>query len=172
MSTQTLLINRDDIMALTPLNGNIDEDKILPHVNTAQEIHLQPVVGTKLLDKCKSLIEAGTLNDAGNEVYATLVNIYITPYLVFLTMWDAMPFIQYSIANGGVYQHQSVNSATPTDANVGTLTARFKNKAEFYGDKLSSYLCDNTSLYPELTESIDGGEFNSGPQQSLTNWNL
>ena len=53
---EVLLINRADIMRLTGLNGNIDEEKILPHVKTAQDIHLQPIIGTNLLAKIKAFI--------------------------------------------------------------------------------------------------------------------
>ena len=99
---EVLLINRADIMRITGLSGNIDEDKILPHVMTAQDIHLQPIIGTNLMQKVKDLIEDDELDDAGNEYYATLENTYITPTLVYLVMWDFLPFLQYEISNGGI----------------------------------------------------------------------
>jgi len=170
MATEVLLINRADIMRLTGLNGNIDEDKILPHVNTAQDIHLQPIIGTKLMQKCKDLIEAGTLGDVGNEAYETLVYTYITPALVFLVMWDFLPFMQYEIANGGILQHNSENSATPTEGEVNSLIQRFKDKATFYGTRLTDYLCDNQSSFAELTESTTGAEMDDSGQQIFKGW--
>ncbi len=170
MATEVLLINRADIMRLTGLNGNIDEDKILPHVLTSQDIHLQPIIGTKLLDKCKDLIEAGTIGDAGNEAYNTLVNTYITPTLVFLCMWDFMPFMQYEIANGGIFQHNAENSATPTVEEVNALIQKFRDKADFYGERMSRYLCDNESNYPELTEATSGAEMDDEGQQTFGGW--
>ncbi len=167
---EILLINRADIMRLTGLNGNIDEDKILPHVNTAQDIHLQPIVGTKLIDKCKDLIEAGTLNDAGNEYYKDLVYIYITPTLVYLVMWDFIPFMQYEIANGGIFQHNAENSTTPSDESINMLIQKFKDKADFYVNRLTSYICDNSSNFPEINESVDGGEMSGQGAQTFSGW--
>jgi len=167
-----LFINRADIMRLTGLNGNIDETKILPHVNTAQDIHLQPIIGTNLMQKCKDLIEAGTLGDAGNEYYHTLVYTYITPTLVFLVMWDFLPFLQYEISNGGINQHITENGLSVSEENTSRLIKRFKDKAEFYGNRLTEYLCDNSTEFPETQTAVtDGGLYDSG--QSLFNgWQI
>ena len=168
--SEVLLINRADIMRLTGLNGNIDEDKILPHVNTAQDIHLQPIIGTKLLDKIKALITAGTLTFALNPYYYTLTYTYITPTLVYFTMWDFLPFMQYEIANGGVFQHQAAESATPTKEEVDFIVLKFKDKADFYSERMVSYLCDNTENFPELSEAITGGEMNDRGHKNNSGW--
>jgi len=170
MATEVLLINRADIMRLTGLNGNIDEDKILPHVLTSQDIHIQPIIGTKLLQKCKDLIEAGTIGDAGNEAYETLVYTYITPVLVYFVMWDFLPFMQYEIANGGIFQHNSENSSTPGVDEVDKLIQKFKDKADFYGRRLTDYLCDNQSSFAELSESTSGAEMNDEGLDLFHGW--
>jgi len=170
--SEVLLINRDDIMRLTGLNGNIDEDKILPHVNTAQDIHLQPIIGTKLLEKCKQLIEDDELDDSGNEYYKALIYNYITPMLVFLVMWDFMPFMMYEIANGGIFQHNSDNGNSPTKEEVDSLIQRFKDKADFYGNRLTGYLCDNSNRFPELSQGTSQGELSNSGQDIFFGWNF
>ncbi len=167
---EVLLINRADIMRLTGLNGNVDEEKILPHVKTAQDIHLQPIIGTNLLAKIKALITAGTLGDAGNEFYNTLTVTYITPTLVYLVMWDFLPFLQYEISNGGIHQHLSENSNGATDENVDKLITRFKDKSEFYGNRLTEYICDNSSEFPEINTAVTNGGLNDTGQQTFTGW--
>ena len=157
-------------MRLTPLSGNVDEDKILPHVLTSQDIHLQPIIGTKLMQKLKDLITAGTIGDAGNEAYETLLYTYVTPTLVYYVMWDFIPFMQYEIANGGVFQHNSENSATPTFEEVDSIIQRFKDKAGFYGSRMTDYLCDNNSSFPELNESTSGAELNDEGQDAFKGW--
>ena len=157
-------------MRITALNGNIDEDKILPHIKTSQDIHLQPVIGTKLLDKCKQIIADGTLDEPTNSDYKILIEVWITPALVFWTMWDFMPFHQYTIANGGIYQHQSENSATPDDSSVTMLIQKFKDKAEFYGGRLTEYLCDNSTLYPELLSGTTGADLSAGGSDLFHGW--
>jgi len=157
-------------MRITGLSGNIDEDKILPHVMTAQDIHLQPIIGTNLMQKVKDLIEDDELDDAGNEYYATLENTYITPTLVYLVMWDFLPFLQYEISNGGINQHTTENGISASEENMNMLIKKFKDKAEFYGNRMSDYICDNSSEFPEISAAITGGELNSEGQQNMGGW--
>ena len=169
--SNVLLINRDDLMRVSSINGNIDFDKVSPHVKSAQDIHLQPVIGTKLMEKCKQLIADDTINDPGNADYKTLVYQYITPCLCYWTMWDFLPFMQYEIANGGVFQHNSENATTPADESVIMLIQKFKDKAESYSTIMSDYLCDKTNLYPELNEATKGGEINAQGEDIFHGWN-
>ena len=48
---QVLLVRRQDILKLTPINGNVDTDKITPFIKSAQDIHIQDILGTKLFEK-------------------------------------------------------------------------------------------------------------------------
>lgn len=73
MNDDVLLVNRDDIMRITSLSGNVDLDKLLNHIKTAQDIHLQPVIGSKLMDKCKQLSPCSTIP----EVQMIISIIYI-----------------------------------------------------------------------------------------------
>ena len=66
---KALFVTRQDISVFTAANGNIDNDKLLPFINQAQDIHIQNYLGTDLYDKIQADIVAGTL--AG--VYLTLV---------------------------------------------------------------------------------------------------
>jgi len=168
--SEILLVNRADIMRLTGLNGNIDETKILPHINTAQDIHLQPIIGTNLMQKIKDLIEAGTLTFSLNPYYYTLTYTYITPALVYLVMWDFLPFLQYEISNGGINQHTTEGGQPISEENTGRLIQKFKDKAEFYGNRLSGYICDNSTQFPEITESVTNGGLNDEGQQSFSGW--
>jgi len=167
---EILLINRADIMRLTGLNGNIDEDKILPHVSTAQDIHLQPIIGTNLMQKCKDLIEAGTLTVLANPYYYTLVHTYITPTLVYLVMWDFLPFLQYEISNGGINQHTTENGISASEENMNMLVKRFKDKSEFYGNRLTEYICDNSTQFPEIATAVTDGGLNNEGQQNFGGW--
>lgn len=151
-----LLINRDDVMRITAISGNIDNDKLLPHVKTAQDIQLQPLLGTDLFDKCKELVSTGTLNDAGNEDYATLVNVHIAPVLVYYSMIDYLPFQLYQIENGGIYRHQADEAIVADKVEMDSLVGRFTNKAFFYAERLRSYLCNNSDDFAELSTNSDG----------------
>ena len=73
MSRNILFCSRNDIVKRTPLGGNIDPEKIIPFVKTAQDKYLLLALGTVLYDKLQDVIASGTLTG----VYQTLVNEYI-----------------------------------------------------------------------------------------------
>ena len=57
---KVLFIKRDDLVRNSVLSGNVDSDKFLPFVEVSQEIHIQNYLGTKLYDKLRNDIIAGT----------------------------------------------------------------------------------------------------------------
>lgn len=141
-----LLINRDDVMQLTSMSGNVDTTKLLPQIKTAQDVHLQTAIGTKLMNKLQTLVAAGVPYP---EPYNTLLKSYVKPTLVFWTMWDFVQFMQYSLSNGGIYKHTSDNAETLTTEEMNALVQRFKDKAIFYAARMDDYLCDSSSDFPE-----------------------
>ncbi len=50
---KALLISRQDAIRFTNMNGNIDTDKFIQYVSIAQDIHIQSMLGTKLLERYK-----------------------------------------------------------------------------------------------------------------------
>jgi len=147
-----LLINRDDIMKLTGVNGNIDFDKIMPHVKTAQDVYLRQKIGLKLLNKLKDLVESGDINKPAFEDYKKLLDEHITPTLVFTVMVDFLPFLSYETANGGTFQNDGQN-ATPV--NVEILDRQIKKYADYshrYGQIMIDYIYNNRGKYPEYFE--------------------
>ena len=58
---EALLIGVKDVVKYTSVNANTDNDKIIQYIKIAQDIHLQNVIGTKLLNKIKADIIELTL---------------------------------------------------------------------------------------------------------------
>ena len=47
--SDVLFIQREDLIRYTLIGGNVDTDKIIPHIKVAQDIHILPILGTCLL---------------------------------------------------------------------------------------------------------------------------
>lgn len=169
--SEILLINRTDIMRLTGMKGTVDTEKILPHIKTSQDIQLQSIIGTKLLEKCKALVEAGTLTVALNPYYKTLVEDHIAPALVYYCMVDYLPFAVFEIANAGVFRHTPENTTPLEMAEIEKLVQKFKDKAEFYGARLDDYLIANQSHFAEFTQT-DNGDLSASGQSIFHGWHL
>ena len=141
-----LFIKRSDLINNTALNGNVDTDKFIQFVKIAQDIHIQTYLGTDLYEKISADIVANTL--AGD--YLALVNNYIQPMLIHFAMVEYLPFAAYTIANGGVYKHNSENSSLALKEEIDSLIAKERDYAEYYTQRFIDYMSFNApSKFPE-----------------------
>ena len=146
-----LLISRNDLVKYTPINGNIDVDKVIQYIYIAQQIHILNYLGTDLLEKLKSDIAAGSLT--GN--YEILVNTYVKPMLVHYSIFTYLPFSTVSISNKGVFQHSSENATVIGQEELEKLEAASLRIAENYALRCVDYLCNNSTLFPEYTSNTN-----------------
>jgi hypothetical protein len=141
-----LFIKRSDLIKNTALSGSIDTDKFIQFIKIAQEIHIQNYLGSDLYDKISADIVGGTLSGD----YLNLVNDYVQPMLIHFAMVEYLPFAAYTIANGGVYKHNSENSSLAQKEEIDSLIAKERDYAEYYTQRLIDYLSYNApSKFPE-----------------------
>lgn len=145
-----LLINKNDILKRTSLGGSIDIDKLVPHINNAQEVELIRLLGSALYKKIIQLVGDNEIDDPANVAYATLFYDYIKPTLVFFTMEYFLPFHQYQLANAGISRPTGENIETITKEEVDFLNKKFRNLADGYANSMDDYLCLNETSFPEL----------------------
>jgi len=146
-----LFIKREDIVRQTALGGNVDTDKFIQFIKIAQQIHIQNYLGTKLYDKISADIIAGTLS--GN--YLSLVNDYVQPMLIHFSMMEYLPFAAYTIANGGVFKHNSENSTSVEKGEVDYLVEKSRKTAEYYVQRFVDYMSFHQSDYPEYNTNVN-----------------
>jgi len=146
-----LFIKREDLVRSTALGGNVDTDKFIQWIKVAQEIHIQNYLGTDLYNKISADIIAGTLT--GN--YLSLVNTYIQPMLIHFAMMEYLPFAAYTIANGGVYKHNSENSTSVEKGEVDFLVEKERKIAEYYTQRFVDYMSFNQDLFPEYNSNTN-----------------
>lgn len=162
---EALLITRKDVVKFTALSGNVDTDKFIQYVKIAQDKHIENYLGTDLLESIQTKIVAGTLS--GN--YLTLVNEYVKPCLIHWTMVEMLPFSAYTIANKGVFKHNSENAENASKEEVDYLLEKERNTAQYYTNRLIDYLSFNASsnfpeyftnaneeVYPDKDASFEG----------------
>ena len=149
MSSNTLFVNRKDIVSNTVLGGNLDTDKFIQFVRIAQEIHIQNYLGTKLFDKLLTDIAAGTITG----VYLDLWNGYVKQMTVHWAMVEYLPFAAYTVANKGVFKHGSENSETVTKDEVDFLVEKQRNTAQHYTRRFIDFMCYNKQNFPEYEQN-------------------
>ena len=142
---KALLITREDLVRFTSVNGGVDTDKFIQYISISQDIHIQAMTGTRLLEKIQADIIADTLADP----YLTLLNDYIKPALIHFAMVEYYPHAAYTIANKGVYKHGAENSETVTKEEVDFLMEKQRQLAMNYKERFVDYVINNSSSFPE-----------------------
>jgi predicted glycosyl hydrolase (DUF1957 family) len=150
-----LFVNEDKLKSSTAINYNVDTAFLLPFLKIAQDKHLQIILGTKLYDKLQTEIAAGTLANP----YKTLVDDYIQDAIIHYALVEALPFISFQIKNGSITQKNSENGTAATRQDVDYLVQKERDSAEFYGQRIVEYLCNDSSSFPEYSQNT-GADLN------------
>lgn len=164
---EALLITRTDIVKFTAVNGNVDTDKFIQFVKIAQDVHVQSILGTDLLNRIKADIVASTLS--GN--YLSLLTNYVKPMLIHWAMVEYLPFAAYTIANKGVYKHESENSQTVDKNEVDFLVEKQRQIAQHYTQRFVDYIVFNTASFPEYNSNSNGDMY-PRTDNNFTGWIL
>lgn len=162
---QALFVTREDIVKFTAMNGNVDTDKFIQFVKIAQDIHIQNYLGTKLFDKINDAIVAGTLANP----YLALLKDYIKPMVIHFAMVEYLPFAAYTIANKGVFKHNSENSTNVEKNEVDFLIEKERDIAQHYTNRFIDYMSYNQASYPEYNTNSNGDMFPDS-EANFTGW--
>ena len=143
--TTTLIISEAKVRQFTDINDSVDSSLIKNNVRTAQDVHLQRIIGTKLYDKILSDIDASTLTGD----YLTLVSDYITDFLIYATYYETLESIYLRPRNNGLLQPTGGENSIEIDRSLYNMKRQsIENKMEYYADRLSSYISDEEGLFP------------------------
>jgi len=164
---KALLITNDDLLRYSNLSGNVDTDKIIQYTSISQDIHIQNLLGTDLLEKIQADIVAGTLS--GN--YLTLVNTWVKPALIHWTLVELLPMVAVNVSNGGIYRHAPENAQALTKEEVDSLVSQERDFAVYYSNRLVDYLCNNNSLFPEYSTNSNE-DVNPSTDNNFCSWVL
>ena len=152
MSKNILLITDEVIKERSGLHGNIDPQLINPEIKLAQDRYIHPILGTALFRKLQDDIENDTL--AGN--YQTLMDDYIVDALIYYTMAELPNILSFQFYNKGMIRKRDENADTPTMTEIVMMSDNYRQKAEYYGNRLMLYLKENFTLFPEYLNPGNG----------------
>jgi len=164
---KALLISRNDVVKMTAIDGSTDVDLFIQYVSISQDIHIQGMLGTKLLEKIQADIIAGTLADP----YLSLLTTYIKPCLIHASMLEYLPFAGITIANKGVYKKGSENSETVSKDEIDFLIERERKTYDHYKERFIDYICQNSTLFPEYNAN-SGSDMYPNTYNNFTGWVL
>jgi len=151
---KVLLITTKDIKKYSVLNGNIDNDKFIQYIEIAQDIHIQNYLGTDLLEKIQSLLP-DDISLPENSKYSTLLNSFIKPMTIHWSLVEILPFMAYTVENGGVFKHISDNTTSVDKNEIDFLIEKERNIAENYTRRFIDFMRYNQTDYPEYISNTN-----------------
>jgi len=164
---EAILITRNDLVKLTVLGGNVDTDKFIQFIKIAQDIHIQGYLGTRLLTRIQDDIIAGTLTTP----YAELLEKYIKPMLIHFAMVEYIPFAAYTIANKGVFKHNSETGDSVEKNEVDFLVSKERSIANSYVQRFLDHMAFYSSSFPEYNECSNGDQYPTR-NNFFTGWHI
>lgn len=100
--TNILLISEDYVKSNSNIDDNLWSKMLVPAIREAQEMGLQPILGTSLYKKILDMVETGSVKETANSAYKNLLDVYVQPFLLYQVMVNVIPIIGTKLSNMGV----------------------------------------------------------------------
>ena len=152
MAKIVLLTNADKVKLLTSLSGTIDSEKLTQWIKVAQDIEIQNILGSKLMDKVLADVSASSLTGD----YLTMVDDYVVPVLCFYAAMNYVEKCVFDVSNGGIQIRRGESSESASLGEVKYLSQRYRDDAEHYAQRLKDWLCANSNKVPEYNQNVNG----------------
>lgn len=146
------LISEDTLKTETILNDNVSAEYFGPSIECAQEIYLQQLIGTSLLNDLCEKVRDNRLNDDDK----TLLDEYITPYLKFKVLAEVTLPIAFKYRNAGVVQTNNEYVYNTGLKDAQQLATHYDQRANFFAIRLTDWLCANSTKFPAYHNTTTG----------------
>jgi hypothetical protein len=148
-----LFISPENIYERSSVHKNIDSKMIVPEIKAAQEMYILPVLGTALYDR----LQDGVDNNNLTAEEQTLIKSYIRDPLIMYTISELAPALSFQLWNKGLTRKTTENSEAVSSSEIDDFTAKFKNRAEWYLERLIRYLIQEAGTGSKFQEYINPG---------------
>lgn len=164
--TNILLISEDTLKTHSSLNKNIWADNLSSVIKATQDVDLQRILGSCLYKKVLELVNDGGIRNAKYSIYKTLLDEYITDYLIYQTLVNLIPEISTKITNMGLVVSNDEHVQNVSQSEREIVVAQYQKYADAYCKMMQDFLKENRDSFPEL-DCCDEAELNSSATSQL-----
>ena len=150
--TSVFLISEDILKTETYLCDNVGVEYIHPAIECAQEIYLQQLIGTSLLNDLCVKVRDGQLNKDDKQ----LLDEYIIPYLKFKVLSEVALPITFKYRNSGIVQTNNEYTTNTAMKDAQQLANHYDQRANFFAIRLTDWLCANSTKFPAYRNTTTG----------------
>lgn len=138
-------VTEQRLKTYTALDENIRVKDITPFILNAQDLYIQPILGTKMYKHLKEQIINDTLSNDEN----ILVDDYIAKATMYYSLYLMLPTIKYKIVDKGILNGASEDTTATNLEELKYLRQNALDTAEFFAKRLLEFLKDNPGMFPQ-----------------------
>jgi hypothetical protein len=160
MATQTfaLFTSEERLKMFSPVDLNVQPEKIRPFIQTAQDMQLQAMMGSNFYQVLLAQVVAyGNTGNTDPSVfspfYQTFIEEFVEPLVIWSTIYDYLPWAQYKIYNTGLTKTGVEPHSGNRDADAKALDMLLSTvdaKRQNYKERLRLEIIINIWKYPDL----------------------
>jgi hypothetical protein len=136
------------------VDDNVDGTYIKFSMRTAQEMYIQPILGSNLYkDILAELVTDPTL--ATKPLYKTLIDDYIQQAMIFLTLAELTVWCTFKFTNKSLMRKTDQNGETIETTDMTYVKELSTQRGQWYLKRLQEYLLEHVNDYPKYLN----GEF-------------
>lgn len=143
-----LLLNVNDIPALTHISGNLDVDRMTVSIRTAQRTELKRILGIDLYNKILKDFSEGTLTG----VYKTIYDEFVVDILVNYSAYNIVLFNALRVDNAGNFFYEPEDARSADMEDTEKIAARYQKLAAAIELQFYKWLGNN-----KVAERADSG---------------
>ena len=137
------LIDEELLKNYSNMSRNVGVDKVIPYINLAQPMYLEPVLGTALMEELQMQIDSGEVSETNQALL-----LKIAPALALWTDYLAARRYSYTVTQKGITKEKSENSESLNEKELGYFIHSIREDAENATELLIKYLCRCRDSYP------------------------
>lgn len=148
---EILLSSETFIKSVTNISDNVAGKYILSSLREAQEVGLKRIVGEKLLERLKSLVETKEIDNPENSKYKSLLD-KCQYYLAYMTIVEVIFKLSYKIGNAGMVKTSDENLQVASLDEIISQKEYYQGKADAFCHDLQNYILADRTAFPEVDE--------------------
>lgn len=156
----TMLISPQKVKSYGVINLNVNESEVGNAIRISQNIYLQDIIGTDLVEHMQELVynkvkgTGSSIDDEENEAYKVLLDDYLVPVLVYRTAVELCTVMTLKIRNMGVVKNSDTNVQATSAGDVKYMSEYYETFFYDAVNKLMDFLCENKEAYEEVPDDF------------------
>lgn len=133
-----LLISEDYLKTESFLDDNVSGKYLLTAIKLAQDVELQSIIGTVLLESIQKKVLDNQIDGSENKAYKKLLDEYIQPFLLYQVLSEIVIPISYKMSNFGVMQSSDEKDYAVDNKQINLVRTYYRDKANVYKERLQN----------------------------------